>query len=75
MCSSALRRCNLFKHLRAAVFRSFAAKPRVLHAILAAKPRVRCAALLLEDAEDFFFAHDQKFIAVELDLRTGVLAE
>src|SRR3984885_10123274 len=31
--------------------------------------------LLLEDTEDFFFAHDQQFFAVDLDLGARVLAE
>src|ERR1700733_11862148 len=31
--------------------------------------------LLLEDAEDFFLAHDEEVFAVELDLGAGVLAE
>ena len=31
--------------------------------------------LLLEDAEDFFFAHDEEVFAIELDLGAGVLAE
>src|ERR1700691_3493135 len=31
--------------------------------------------LLLHDAEDFFLAHDEKLLAVELDLGAGVLAE
>src|ERR1700677_2692689 len=31
--------------------------------------------LLLEDAEDFFFAHDQQLFAVQLDLGARVLAE
>ena len=35
----------------------------------------RNARLLLDDAEDFFFAHDQEFLAVDLDLGAGVLAE
>ena len=42
---------------------------------LAAEPQLPYAALLLEDAEDFFFAHDEELIAVELDLGAGVLAE
>src|ERR1700691_1564425 len=37
--------------------------------------RERCEALLLHDAEDFFFAHDEKLFAVELNLGAGVLAE
>src|ERR1700683_5583071 len=32
-------------------------------------------ALFLEDAEDFFFAHDEEVFAIELDLGAGVLAE
>jgi hypothetical protein len=32
-------------------------------------------ALLLEDAEDFFFTHDQQLFAVDLDLGSGVFAE
>jgi hypothetical protein len=35
----------------------------------------RDAKSLLDDAEDFFFAHDQEFVAVELDLGARVLAE
>src|ERR1700735_1387683 len=31
--------------------------------------------LFLEDAEDFFLAHDEEVFAVELDLGAGVLAE
>jgi hypothetical protein len=31
--------------------------------------------LFLDDAEDFFFAHDEELFAVELDLGAGVLAE
>src|ERR1035437_2442003 len=31
--------------------------------------------LLLDDAEDFFLAHDQELLAVELDLGARVLAE
>jgi hypothetical protein len=32
-------------------------------------------ALLGDDAEDFFLAHDEELFAVELDLRAGILAE
>ena len=30
---------------------------------------------LLDDAEDFFFAHDEELFAIQLDLGAGVLAE
>ena len=33
------------------------------------------SALLLEDPEDFFFAHNQQLFAVQLDLGTRVLAK
>src|SRR5271156_3393672 len=36
---------------------------------------IRHEVLLLEDAEDFFFAHDQQLFAVDLDLGARVLAE
>src|SRR5580704_12037911 len=44
----------------------------------AAMPRVESRylrGLLLDDAEDFFFAHDEEVFAVELDLCARVLAE
>jgi hypothetical protein len=43
--------------------------------MLLAGPCLALKCLLLEDAEDFFFAHDQELFAVELDLGAGVLAE
>src|SRR5580698_10879323 len=33
------------------------------------------AQLLLQDAEDFFLAHDQQLFAVDLDLRARILAK
>ena len=33
------------------------------------------AYLLLQDAEDFFLAHNQEFLAIDLDLGAGILAE
>src|SRR5580698_1851603 len=35
----------------------------------------RAQHLLLEDAEDFFFAHDEELFTIELDLGAGVLTE
>src|SRR5438105_15683386 len=43
---------------------------RLLAALLAAR-----GAGALDDAEDFVLAHDEQLLAVELDLRTAVLAE
>src|ERR1700679_860690 len=39
------------------------------------RPFAATESLLLEDAEDFFFAHDQQLFAVQLDLGARVLAE
>ena len=43
--------------------------------MLLTPPTRAAASLFLDDAEDFFLAHNQKLLAVFLDLGDGVLAE